>query len=112
MGVSESNLPEKTGVRATPTMASPPLVRMAYPSHVHASHAWTALCHPYTTSAVSLLPPVTEALEVAEQESMHVWNVYYPGLFHVPRAMCSSTMSCTSMISCRYSGSQSCHVGR
>ena len=51
-------------------LTSSPLVRMARPSSARSSYSWTAMCHLYTMSAVSLPPSATEALEVGEQEGM------------------------------------------
>ena len=44
-------------------------------------------------------------LEPEWHESSFGYPSLYAGLFHVPRAVRALTMSCTSMISCRYSGS-------
>src|SRR5215831_16194452 len=60
----------RESVRAIHTLASPPRVRMACPSSVRSSCSWTVMCHLYTTSAVTLLPSATEALEVVGQEGM------------------------------------------
>ena len=90
--VSRRNMPERQGVIATHTLASPPLVRMACLSYVRSSRSWTTMCHPSTTSAVALPPPAAEGKGRLIFLSSH-WLLYFFAVYSL--SMPYITWRCT-----------------